>query len=191
MPGTSVRNSSLSACSATAVLVATSSIVRLKASPVGEKPKGDSSTIAPMSIARRMAAASTLRTRPLDWKSTPSTMPTGRAVRKLPDTTRTAALAIGVFGRPCEKAASISKRSWPAASWAQSSATASVMRRPWLKRSGWPLARSCSLTCGRKPCTSTSLMPMACRMERSCTNMFSLPAAISSPAIATTKVLPR
>ncbi len=59
-------------------------------------------------------------------------MPTGRAVRKLPDTTRTVALAIGVFGRPCENAASISKRSWPAASCAQSSATASVMRRPWL-----------------------------------------------------------
>ena len=27
-------------------------------------------------------------------------MPTGRAVRKLPETTRTVALAIGVFGRP-------------------------------------------------------------------------------------------
>ena len=50
MPGTSVTNSSLSACSAIAVLVATSSIVRLKASPVGEKPNGDSSTIAPMSM---------------------------------------------------------------------------------------------------------------------------------------------
>ena len=45
MPGTSVTNSSLSACSAIAVLVATSSIVRLKASPVGEKPNGDSSTM--------------------------------------------------------------------------------------------------------------------------------------------------
>ena len=40
--------------SAMAVLVATSSIVRLKASPVGEKPKGLSSTSAPMSMARRM-----------------------------------------------------------------------------------------------------------------------------------------
>ena len=56
MPGTSVMKSSLSACSAMAVLVATSSIVRLKASPVGEKPNGDSSTSAPMSIARRIAA---------------------------------------------------------------------------------------------------------------------------------------
>ena len=45
--------------------VATSSIVRLNASPVGEKPNGDSSTSAPMSIARRIAAASTLRTTPL------------------------------------------------------------------------------------------------------------------------------
>ena len=59
----------------------------------------------------------------------PSTMPTGRAVRKLPETTRTVAFAIGVFGRPCEKAASISKRNWPAASCAQSSAIGSVMRR--------------------------------------------------------------
>ena len=132
MPTTSVRKSSLSACSATAVDVATSSIVRLKASPVGEKPNGDSSTTAPMSIALRMADASTLRTTPLCMKSTPSTMPTGRAVRKLPDTTRTVALAIGVLGRPCENAASISKRSWPAASCAQSSATSSVMRTPWL-----------------------------------------------------------
>ena len=76
-----------------------------------------------MSIARRIATASTLRTTPLCMKSTPSTTPTGRAVRKLPETTRTIALAIGVFGRPCENAASISKRSWPAASWALSSAT--------------------------------------------------------------------
>ena len=112
--------------------VATSTaIVKLNASPVGEKPNGDSSTIAPVSIALRIAAPSTLRTTPLWMKSTPSTMPTGRAVRKLPDTTRTIALAIGVFGRPCENAASISKRSWPAASCAESSATASVMRRPW------------------------------------------------------------
>ena len=55
MPGTSVTKSSLSACSAIAVLVATSSIVRLKASPVGEKPNGDSSTSAPMSMALRIA----------------------------------------------------------------------------------------------------------------------------------------
>ena len=73
-----------------------------------------------------------LRTTPLWMKSTPSTMPTGRAVRKLLDTTRTIALAIGVFGRPCENAASISKRNWPAASCAESRATTSVMRRPWL-----------------------------------------------------------
>ena len=66
-------------------------------------------------MARRIATASTLRTTPLWMKSTPSTMPTGLAVRKLPETTRTMALAIGVFGRPCENAASISKRNWPAA----------------------------------------------------------------------------
>ena len=107
---------------------------------MGEKPNGDSSTSAPMSIARWMAARVDARTMPLCMKSTPSTMPTGRAVRKLPETTRTVALAIGVFGRPCENAASISKRNWPAASCAQSSATASVMRMPWLKRDAWPLA---------------------------------------------------
>ena len=112
-----------------AVLVATSSIVRLKASPVGEKPKGLSSTSAD-AMARRMATASTRRTSPLCMKSTPSTIPTGRAVRKLPDTMRTVELAIGVFGRPCENAASISKRSCPAASCAASSAAASVMRKP-------------------------------------------------------------
>ena len=132
MPATSVMNSSLSACSAMAVLVATSSIVRLKASPVGEKPNGDSNTMAPISMALRIAAPSTLRTTPLCMKFTPSTMPTGRAVRKLPDTTRTIALAIGVLGSPWENAASISKRNWPAASCAQSNATASVIRRPWL-----------------------------------------------------------
>ena len=101
---------SLSACKAIAVLVATSSMVKLKASPVGEKPNGDNNTMAPLSIALRMAALSTLRTTPLWMKSTPSTMPTGRAVKKLPDTTRTMALAMGVLGRPCENAASISKR---------------------------------------------------------------------------------
>jgi len=55
-----------------------------------------------------MPATSTLRTRPVCWKSTPSTMPTGRAVRKLPEITRTRAPAMGVLGRPWLKAASIS-----------------------------------------------------------------------------------
>ena len=49
MPGISVTKISLSACSSIATLVATSSMVRLKASPVGEKPNGDSSTMAPKS----------------------------------------------------------------------------------------------------------------------------------------------
>ena len=137
------------------------------------------------------APASTRRTRPLCMKSMPSTMPTGRAVRKLPEITRSVEFAIGVLGRPCENAASISKRSWPAASCAQSRATASVMRMPRWKRDTCPLAASCSFTCGRNPCTSTSLMPMACRMARSCTKALSLPAAMASPARATTKVLPR
>ncbi|MCY1556206.1 hypothetical protein D9M68_929370 [compost metagenome] len=108
MPGTSVRNISLSACSATAMEVATSSMVRLKASPVGEKPKGESSTMAPMSSVRWMPSVSTLRTRPEWMKSTPSIRPTGRAVMKLPEITRTVAPAMGVLGRPWLKAASIS-----------------------------------------------------------------------------------
>jgi hypothetical protein len=83
-------------------------MVRLKASPVGEKPKGDSSTIAPRSIVRLMPATSTLRTSPEWRKSTPSRMPTGRAVMKLPEITRTVEPAIGVFGSPWLKAASIS-----------------------------------------------------------------------------------
>ncbi len=108
MPGISVRKISLSACSSLATLVATSSMFRLKASPVGEKPKGDSNTSAPMSSDRMMPATSTLRTRPVCLKSTPSTTPTGRAVRKLPEMTRTVEPAMGVFGSPWLKAASIS-----------------------------------------------------------------------------------
>lgn len=64
MPCTSVKKMSLSARSSMATLVATSSMLRLKASPVGEKPNGDSSTSAPMSSVRWMPATSTLRTRP-------------------------------------------------------------------------------------------------------------------------------
>jgi len=91
-----------------AVLAATSSMLRLNASPVGEKPKGESITSEPESMARRIPIASILRTSPVCWKSTPSTMPTGRAVMKLPDTTRIWLPAIGVLGSPCENAASIS-----------------------------------------------------------------------------------
>ena len=88
--------------------VATSSIARLKASPVGEKPNGEISTSAPASRLRVMPATSTLRTRPVCLKSTPSMMPIGRAVRKLPEITRTLEPAMGVLGRPWLKAASIS-----------------------------------------------------------------------------------
>ena len=83
-------------------------MAKLKASPVGEKPKGESSNIAPMSSTLLMPAVSTLRTTPEFWKSTPSTMPTGRAVMKLPLITRTVESAMGVLGRPWLKAASIS-----------------------------------------------------------------------------------
>jgi hypothetical protein len=91
-----------------ATLVATSSIDKLKASPVGEKPKGDSNTMAPMLSVWVMPATSTLRTKPECWKSTPSTMPTGLAVRKLPLMTRTVEPAMGVLGKPWLNAASIS-----------------------------------------------------------------------------------
>ena len=108
MPGVSVTKINLSACKAQATEVATSSMVRLKASPVGEKPKGESSTTAPACRVWVMPCTSTLRTTPECWKSTPSTTPTGRAVMKLPDITRTVAPAMGVLGRPWLNAASIS-----------------------------------------------------------------------------------
>ena len=107
-PGVSVTKISLSACKAVATEVATSSIVKLNASPVGEKPKGDSKTIEPAANVWVMPATSTLRTKPELWKSMPSKIPTGRAVMKLPEITRTVAPAIGVLGKPWLKAASIS-----------------------------------------------------------------------------------
>ena len=64
MPATSVTKISLSASSAEATEVATSSMVRLKASPVGEKPKGESKTIEPRFKVCTMPATSTLRTSP-------------------------------------------------------------------------------------------------------------------------------
>ena len=49
---------------AIATLVATSSMFRLNASPVGEKPNGEISTMAPKSSVWVMPATSTLRTSP-------------------------------------------------------------------------------------------------------------------------------
>ena len=57
-------------------------------------------------------------------------MPIGRAVTKLPEITRIAAFAIGVFGKPWLNAASISSLSSPAASMAHSNAAVVVMRKP-------------------------------------------------------------
>ena len=142
---------SFSALSAAATLVATSSKVRLNASPVGEKPSGEISASALLASVKRSASASTLRTTPVCSKSTPSMMPIGRAVMKLPLMTRTLELAIGVLGRPCENAASMSSRISPAASLTHSSAAASVMRTPSLKRDDRPFKRSCSCTWGREP----------------------------------------
>ncbi len=89
MPAVSVSSTSLSALSAVATLQATSSIVRLNASPVGEKPSGESSTSPPLASTKRSASVSTLRTTPVSCRSTPSMMPIGRAVTKLPLMTRT------------------------------------------------------------------------------------------------------
>ena len=47
------------------------------------------------------------------------------------------------------------------------SATSSVMRMPWEYLASWPLALSCSLTCGRKPCTSCLLYTSDAADERS------------------------
>ena len=63
-PGISVRKINLSAWSSMATLVATSSIDKLKASPVGEKPKGDNNTMAPILRVCVMPATSTFRTKP-------------------------------------------------------------------------------------------------------------------------------
>src|SRR5262245_58836798 len=62
---------------------------------------------------------------------------------------------------------------------------------PWEYLASWPLALSCSFTCGRKPCTSTTFTPMLWIRARSCAMCGSLPAAMASPAMPTTKVLPR
>ena len=85
-------------------------MVRLKASPVGEKPKGDSSTMAPESSNAQLMPggihlahhAAVLKINAIHM------MPTGRAVMKLPEITRTVEPAMGVLGRPWLKAASIS-----------------------------------------------------------------------------------
>src|SRR4051812_36710591 len=65
------------------------------------------------------------------------------------------------------------------------------MRMPCEYFAAWPLAFSCSFTCGRKPCTSTTFTPMLWISARSCAMFCSFPAAMASPAMATTNVLPR
>ncbi|MCD6044711.1 MAG: hypothetical protein K0R40_4314 [Burkholderiales bacterium] len=87
-------------------------------------------TTSPESSSRAMPTASTLRTAPVNWKSTPLRTPIGCAVMKFPEATRMRAPAIGEFGSPCESSASISTRSTPAACFTAISACPSVMRRP-------------------------------------------------------------
>jgi hypothetical protein len=61
-PDVSVKKINFSARNAVATLVASSSIDRLNASPVGENPNGESKTIEPRSIAKRSASTSIFRT---------------------------------------------------------------------------------------------------------------------------------
>ncbi|MNV68779.1 hypothetical protein D3C71_1616500 [compost metagenome] len=62
------------------------------------------------------------------------------------------------------------------------------MRMPCEYCGAWPLARSCSLTWGRKPWTSTMRTPMAWIIARSWAMLVSLPASMASPVMPTTKV---
>ena len=175
MPGISVMNSSLSACSAMAVAVATSSIVRLKASPVGEKPKGLSSTSAPESMARRIATcvdrAHQAAVHEVDAVDD-AHRPRGEEVAR--DHAHG-----GVGHRRIRQ--TLRERGLDLEAQLAGSFLGAIQRHVVgdahavaAKRETWPLAASCSLTCGRKPCTSTSLMPIACRMARSCTKAVEL-----------------
>jgi len=143
-------------------LVATSSMVRLKASPVGEKPKGDSSTMAPMSIARGWPRRPPCAPGRCAGSPPRRRCPPGRAVRKLPDATRTVESAMGVLGRPCAEGgldlvtqlAGGLLRAVQRHRVGDAHAVAECARRgPW--------RASCSLTWGRKPCTNTIFTPMA------------------------------
>jgi len=111
----------------------------------------DSNTTPSEPMMEWIVSASTLRVRPVSSKSTPSITPSGRAVMKLPEMIRIAACDIGVFGKPWLKAASMSRRSSPAASLAHSMAAVSVMRTPLWKRPSTFRRASCSATCGREP----------------------------------------
>ena len=71
-------------------------------------------------------------------KSTPSRIPSGRAVTKFPDATRMRAPSMGELGSPIESSASTSVRTEPAASTTASSAALSVTRTPSTKRVSIP-----------------------------------------------------
>ena len=162
---------------------------RLNASPVGEKPSGEMSTTARALSASSITSPETLRTTPVCWKSTPSMTPSGRAVMKLPEITLMSAFAIGVLARPCENAASISRRISPFASFAHSSAARSVTRTSlWNAEATWRM-RNCSSICGREPWTTTMRMPSARSSARSSQMRARRPATTASPLTATTKIL--
>ena len=76
---------------------------------------------------------------------------------KFPLATRMSAPAMGEFGSPIDRSASISTRSRPLASLAHASAKSSVTRTPLWKRLRRRRSFSFSSICGRAPCTSTSL----------------------------------
>jgi hypothetical protein len=137
--------------------------------------------------ALRMPSTSTLRTRPECMKSTPSTMPTGRAVRKLPEIThaRTGhgrvgqALAEGGF----DLVAQLAGRFLGAVQRNGVGDSHAVVVTRLLA-----LEAQLLVDLGRKPCTSTILTPMAWIIARSWTMELSLPASMASPVRPTTKV---
>jgi hypothetical protein len=181
---------SLSAFSAMAVSVATSSSVQLKTSPVGEKPIGDSSTTSSSSRRLRMPSASILRTSPVCLKSTPFTTPTGFAVTKFPEDTRMSAPHMGLLASSIDSSASISTRTMPLASFTQASALSSVTRRPPTYTGVTPCWRICSSICGRVPWTSTTRTSRLTRTLMSWVSCWNSPSASTSPPKAITNVAP-
>ena len=137
-----------------------------------------------------MPTASTLLTSPVCCKSTPSRMPSGLAVMKLPLATLMSDPAIGELTKPMENKASISTRMAPLASLTASIAWSSVTRRP-LTNLGVILSRFKRRSiCGRAPCTSTSLTSKLASKLRSWDNATNCFSSTTSPPNAMTKVRP-
>jgi hypothetical protein len=97
---------------------------QVERSPVGREAERESSTIASLSIARRIAGRVDLADHAAVHEVDAVDDATGRAVRSCPRPRARSALAIGVFGRPCENAAFDLEAQLARASCAESSATA-------------------------------------------------------------------